>query len=402
MTVYFVAKRMIARHRPDHVVVFNRLYSANHAFCVVAEREGIPTLHAAGRRTHLPPRRDYDDVPRLQVARGRLRDRCVARLQHTSDRCGRGQSRRRALQRTARGVERIRPRVPSRRAIRRRCVGASTRSRGAPSCSSPCRAKTRSTPRGSRMPSLSRAGRRRCSPVSSSGSGSCSSTRNLTPIVTSSFACTRACSRISAKNVRSIVDELMSILDSRPANVSLNVPGDEVSLYDIMQIVDVVLSFRSSVGAQARCFRHPVVVPSNADFFTYPKRSTSSDPDRGIRGEDRRRHRVGMVDREHSPRISLVRLPVQPHRRRLLARFRNARSQSARRNPDCACGSGARPSTSSSSSAHSFVSGSRCATDGSRCRVETFLDVFENDRNNLAESALWMPVVSTNAQEAAL
>jgi hypothetical protein len=67
-----------------------------------------------------------------------------------------------------------------------------------------------------------------------------------------------------------IVAKLMTLLDTRPANVSLNLPTDEVSMYDLMQIVDVLLNFRSSAGAELSAFGIPVVVPANRDFFTYP------------------------------------------------------------------------------------------------------------------------------------
>jgi hypothetical protein len=67
-----------------------------------------------------------------------------------------------------------------------------------------------------------------------------------------------------------VVAELTELLADAPANVTLNLPSDEVSLYDLMQVVDVVLSYRSSVGAELAAFGIPVVVPSNAEFFTYP------------------------------------------------------------------------------------------------------------------------------------
>jgi hypothetical protein len=67
-----------------------------------------------------------------------------------------------------------------------------------------------------------------------------------------------------------IVGKILALLDTRPANVSLNLPTDDVSLYDLMQIVDVLLNFRSSAGAELAAFGIPVVVPANRDFFTYP------------------------------------------------------------------------------------------------------------------------------------
>lgn len=73
------------------------------------------------------------------------------------------------------------------------------------------------------------------------------------------------------EGVRSpVVDEILAILDTAPPNVSVNLPSDEVSLYDLMQVVHVVLGFRSSVGAELAAYGIPVVVPANADFFTYP------------------------------------------------------------------------------------------------------------------------------------
>lgn len=67
-----------------------------------------------------------------------------------------------------------------------------------------------------------------------------------------------------------IVGALMELLNEAPGNVSLNLPSDNVSLYDLMQIVDVLLNFRSSAGAELAAFGIPVVVPLNRDFFTYP------------------------------------------------------------------------------------------------------------------------------------
>jgi len=73
------------------------------------------------------------------------------------------------------------------------------------------------------------------------------------------------------ENVMSpIVGKILELLDERPRNVSLNLPSDDVSLYDLMQIVDVLLNFRSSVGAELAAFGVPVVAPANRDFFTYP------------------------------------------------------------------------------------------------------------------------------------
>ena len=67
-----------------------------------------------------------------------------------------------------------------------------------------------------------------------------------------------------------IVESLMELLSRAPSNVSLNLPTDDVSLYDLMQIVDVLLNFRSSAGAELSALGIPVVIPANRDFFTYP------------------------------------------------------------------------------------------------------------------------------------
>jgi hypothetical protein len=62
----------------------------------------------------------------------------------------------------------------------------------------------------------------------------------------------------------------MALREGAPANVTFNMPADGIGLYDLMQIIDVLLNFRSSVGAELGALGIPVVVPSNADFFTYP------------------------------------------------------------------------------------------------------------------------------------
>jgi len=55
-----------------------------------------------------------------------------------------------------------------------------------------------------------------------------------------------------------------------PANVTYNLPADAIGLYDLMQIVDVLLNYRSTTGAELAAFGIPVVSPANRDFFTYP------------------------------------------------------------------------------------------------------------------------------------
>jgi hypothetical protein len=67
-----------------------------------------------------------------------------------------------------------------------------------------------------------------------------------------------------------VVSKIMAMRDVAPDNLTFNMPSDGIGLYDLMQIVDVLLNFRSSVGAELAAFGIPVVVPANADFYTYP------------------------------------------------------------------------------------------------------------------------------------
>ncbi|CAN5522142.1 hypothetical protein BH10ACT7_BH10ACT7_11420 [soil metagenome] len=67
-----------------------------------------------------------------------------------------------------------------------------------------------------------------------------------------------------------VVSQIMALRETAPANVTFNMPADGIGLYDLMQVVDVLLNFRSTVGAELSAFGIPVVVPSNSDFFTYP------------------------------------------------------------------------------------------------------------------------------------
>ena len=67
-----------------------------------------------------------------------------------------------------------------------------------------------------------------------------------------------------------VVEGIMKLRESAPSNVTFNVPADNVGIYDLVQIVDVLLNFRSSVGAELMAMGIPVVVPANASFYTYP------------------------------------------------------------------------------------------------------------------------------------
>jgi hypothetical protein len=67
-----------------------------------------------------------------------------------------------------------------------------------------------------------------------------------------------------------VVVQVEELIKEAPSNIHINYPTDEISLYDLLQIVDVVLGYRSTVGLEAAAFGIPVVAPANKDFFTYP------------------------------------------------------------------------------------------------------------------------------------
>jgi hypothetical protein len=48
------------------------------------------------------------------------------------------------------------------------------------------------------------------------------------------------------------------------------VPGDEIGFYDLAQIVDVLLNYSSSVGAELMALGIPTVTPKSSYFYTYP------------------------------------------------------------------------------------------------------------------------------------
>lgn len=272
VTVYFVAKRMLAADRPDHVVVFNRLYSVNHAFCAAAERAGIPTYTLQGGG-HITRRgetmtmyrdsksladvfptsawKDYQAKPIGASEVSLVGEHFSGLLEGSSAFAYSSafEARDPAVLRERFGLSADRPvlLVP--------------------------------------MSSEDEINAARLADALPESSGQ----RSLFP---GQFEWIRFLLGYAVdhpdrqliirlhprmfpnkrENVLSpIVGELMAVLDGAPANVTLNLPSDDVSLYDLMQIVDVTLSFRSSVGAELAAFGIPVVVPSNADFFTYPE-----------------------------------------------------------------------------------------------------------------------------------
>jgi hypothetical protein len=206
-------------------------------------------------------------------------------------------------------------------------------------------------------------------------------------------------------NVRSpIVDELMELISEHPGNVSLNLPSDSVSLYDLMQVVDAVLSYRSSVGAELAAFGIPVVVPSNADFFTYPEEINL----------------VGTTRVEYAEKIEqAIRegWSIENSRRAfrwfafLFTRIAVDLSDSVSARPIAI-----RPKTPGlrlwlwRKAVYVFLQfgplvRERLALRGRKfpvTRQELFFEVLESGGDNLAESSLWRPVDSTVAQETSL
>lgn len=64
--------------------------------------------------------------------------------------------------------------------------------------------------------------------------------------------------------------QFLALRATAPSNVSFNVPSDGIGLYDVMQVVDVLVNYRSTVGAELAAFGIPVVAPANREFATYP------------------------------------------------------------------------------------------------------------------------------------
>ncbi len=405
VVVYTIAVRMIARHRPDHVVVFNRLYSVNHAFCAAAEKVGIPsyTLQGGGhvsRRAEtmtmfrdaksladvFPTRawRDYTARP-IGTTEVQLVGEHFSGLLEGSSAFAYSSE----FEASDPAVLRSRFEVPE----------------DAPVLLIP-------------MSSEDEINAARLADALPSSNGQISVFAGQFDWIEFLLGYARAhperhfIIRVHPRmfpnkreNVLSpVVDHLMSLLDARPSYVSLNLPSDQVSLYDIMQIVDVVLSYRSSVGAELAAFGIPVVVPANADFFTYPDEINlvgRTPEDYGTKidaaiaagwsiDNTRRAFRwfaflFTRIAADFSDSVQDRPIAIRPKKPGFrLWLWRNAvylftqfgpliRERMALRN-------------------RSFSVTSQ----------QLFLDVFQNDRNNLAESKLWPPIVSTPSEETEL
>ena len=72
------------------------------------------------------------------------------------------------------------------------------------------------------------------------------------------------------RNTASETFELLDLLSSATTNVHINLPSDNVSLPEILQITDVVLGGTTSAGLEALAYGIPVVTHNEALLFAYP------------------------------------------------------------------------------------------------------------------------------------
>lgn len=74
------------------------------------------------------------------------------------------------------------------------------------------------------------------------------------------------------ENVRApIVDQINKLLANKPDNVVVNLPDQNISIYDLLQITTVLLNYGSTVGLEFAAYGVPVVSPASRYFFTYPE-----------------------------------------------------------------------------------------------------------------------------------
>lgn len=72
------------------------------------------------------------------------------------------------------------------------------------------------------------------------------------------------------RNTASEAVRLLDLLSSATANVHVNLPSDNVSLPEILQVTDVVLGGTTSAGLEALAYGIPVVTHNEALLFAYP------------------------------------------------------------------------------------------------------------------------------------
>jgi len=403
--VYFVSKRILAELAPDRVVVFNRLYSVNHAFCAAAERAGIPTYTLQGGG-HITRRGEtmtiYRDTSTLAdvfhstawkvYSKRPIGAEEVALVGEHFSGLLEGSSAfaySSAFEAADPGVLRDRLGIAA----------------GKPVLLVPMSSEDEIN-----------AARLADALPESSGQGSLFDGQFDWIRFLLDYARQNEDRHIVIRlhprmfpnkrdNVRSpIVDELMRLLADPPSNLTLNLPTDDISLYDLMQVVDVVLSYRSSVGIELAAFGIPVVVPSNADFFTYPEEIN-------LVGHTQLEY-AQMIDRAISEGWSIE------NTRRAFRWFAFLFSRIA---VDFSDSVSARPIAIRPKkpgfrlwlwrkAVYVFIQfgplvRERIALRNRRFPVSSqqlFVDVLANDRLNLADSTQWNPVVSTVAQETRL
>lgn len=271
ISTYLAGKRLLESERPDRVLVYNRLYAVNHAFCEAAKTLGIPTYTLQGgghivRRAetmtmfrdtqsladvfHTPAWLDYRSEPIGHEEVSLVSEHFTGLLDANSAFAYSS-----AFEASQPSDLRERFKVPT-------------------------DVKVLLVP----MSSEDEINAARLADVLPDTSDSTSLFADQFEWIAYLFSFARSHDHLhfiirlhprmfpnKRENVRSpIVDALMTLLDQAPDNVSLNLPTDNVSMYDLMQIVDVLLNFRSSAGAELSALGIPVVVPSNRDFFTYP------------------------------------------------------------------------------------------------------------------------------------
>lgn len=72
-------------------------------------------------------------------------------------------------------------------------------------------------------------------------------------------------------NVKSLqASQLAREFESLPINVKINWPSDEVSLHDLIKIVDVGLNSTSTAGIELLMFGTPVVIIDDGQLYSYP------------------------------------------------------------------------------------------------------------------------------------
>ncbi len=403
--VYQVAKRMMAEQQPDRVVVFNRLYSVNHAFCVAAESRGIATYTLQGG----------GHVTRRAETMTMYRDsQSLANVFHT-DAWKQAQSKPIGAAEVALVGEHFSGLLEGSSAF-----AYSSAFEG----SDPKELRKRFGIVDDQavllipMSSEDEVNAARLADALPETSGQVSLFNGQFEWIAFllDFALQRPDLHFIIRlhprmfpnkrdNVLSpVVGKLMVLLEKVPRNVSLNLPTDEVSLYDLMQLVDVLLSYRSSVGAEFAAFGIPVVVPANSDFFTYPEQ-------------------INLVGHSRQDYVDKIELALQ----------QGWSIDNARKAFRWYAFLFARIAVDFSDSVHSRPMGIRPKKPGFRLWVwqklvylfiqfgplirerialrnrnfpvssqALFLDVLEHHRGSLAESPLWAPIASSEREETRL